>query len=206
VGKKLKAIEEMARELELTNIQTHHGRVEEMVYMENDYGSEKGSHKHAYDVCVGRSVTALPRFCFWIQDLLKQKNKHDAMKKTVGDQGQGGEKTIDHNNSEDGGKLVYIIGGDIENAVINRVAMDVSIDQLLHYDGASDKRALVFQAEDVSSIAKESGEKSLSSQHTLKKNRKQRNSKRNVKGAWAKRNNSVKKERGYDDFQRYDGC
>jgi Predicted S-adenosylmethionine-dependent methyltransferase involved in bacterial cell division len=62
VGKKLKAIEEIAKELGLNNIKTHHGREEEIV----DDLLQCRKYKNSFDICVGRSVTPMPRFCFWI--------------------------------------------------------------------------------------------------------------------------------------------
>jgi len=39
----------------------------------------------------------------------------------------------------DQGRLVYIIGGEVEESVTSRLEANVSIDELLQYDGASDK-------------------------------------------------------------------
>lgn len=188
VGKKLKAIEEMVAELGLTNTVTRHCRAE-LLHVEDD----SIDHLHAYDVCVGRSVTALPRFCFWIQNLLKQST--------------GDNKAV----NSDEGKLIYIIGGDIEDGVMNRALMDVPIDQLLEHADTSEKRALVFKASSVSSIATESGEKvpqllqeALKQKKKDKRKQAESRPKRKIKGAWSKRDNSVKKDRGYDNFQRYD--
>lgn len=178
VGKKLKAVEEMIDDLGLKNIKTHHGRVEEMV---NDPIS--GSlHKESYDVCVGRSVTALPKFCFWVQDLLKK----------------GG---VDGDVKQEG-KLVYIIGGEVEPIVLSRVRLDTPIDSLIGREGVSDKRTLVIGGSDIISIAAESGE--TKPKIGAKKSKSNpRRSKDKVKGSWMKRDNALKKERGYDDFQRY---
>ncbi len=112
VGKKLKAVEEMARELDLRNLRIHHGRAEEMT----DDILEGSRHRGAYDVCLGRSVAALPKFCFWISELIKPES----------------------------GRLVYIIGGDIADNLIAQVESDVTIDHVLAQDGASDKRILTF--------------------------------------------------------------
>jgi len=178
VGKKLKAVEEMVNDLGLKNVRTHHGRVEEMV---NDPVS--GSlHKGSYDVCVGRSVTALPRFCFWVQDLLKK-------------------GVVDGDINEEG-KLVYIIGGEVETMVLSRVKSDTPIDNLIGREGVSDKRILVIGGNDIISIAAESGE--TKPKIGVKKSKSNpKKSKEKVKGSWIKRDNALKKERGYDDFQRY---
>lgn len=167
VGKKLKAVEEMANELGLQNVRVHHGRAEEMV----DDELEGLRHKEAYDVCVGRSVAALPKFCFWIQELLKPES----------------------------GRLVYIIGGDIESFLLSQAESDVAIDAVLEQDGASDKRILIFPQEAVASIAAESGE--VKRKRGKPRKRVER-SKQRAKGQWAKRDNKPR-QRGYDKFKRY---
>ena len=167
----------MAAELDISNVRIHCGRVEEMYVKEG-----KGQHYKSYNIVLGRSVTALPRFCAWVSDLLK-----------------------------DDGKLIYIIGGDLEDVVEARIQSDTRVDDLLHREeGTSDKRALIFGASSVEEIAEESGEKfnvvrSGSTQKTKKKsNQKQSQGKKLAKGAWSKKRNDVKKDRGYDDFQRYE--
>ena len=178
VGKKLKAIDDMASELGLDNIQTHHGRAEQIA----DDPIIGRIHKRKYDICVGRSVTAMPRFCFWIQDLLKQGT----------------------------GKLVYIIGGEVEESVQMRLEDDLLIDDLLDCEGASEKRTLVLSSSDVISVAKTSGEKKV----VVKTNKRSSGGKKprqsdegkwnKSKGGWAQRNNAEKKERGYSSFKRYE--
>ncbi|GMI06654.1 hypothetical protein TrVE_jg921 [Triparma verrucosa] len=59
VGKKLKVVNDMATQLETSNVQVHHGRAEEM----------KSGH---FDVVVGRSVADLPRFCSWVEHLMHE--------------------------------------------------------------------------------------------------------------------------------------
>jgi len=171
----LKAIEEMVEELGLTNVQTHHGRVEEMV-------DNSPFHRGAYDLCVGRSVAPLPKFCFWIKDLLK-KEDGDA-------------------NGRTEGKLVYIVGGEIEEMVSSKAKLNIPINSLIGKDGYSDKLALVFSESDVSAIAVESGEKKVR-KGTQKVRNKPRRRKNNSKGSWDKRDSSVRKQRGYDNFERY---
>lgn len=129
VGKKLKAIDEMVMELGITNVKTHHGRAEEIV----DDPINGRKHKNSFDICVGRSVTSMPKFCFWIQDLLRQKDNE--------------------------GKLYYIIGGDVEKSVTSKLKGEYELEDLLGCKGASDKRALILNASDVLQVAKESGEK-----------------------------------------------
>jgi 16S rRNA (guanine527-N7)-methyltransferase len=185
VGKKLKAIEEMAKELGLNNIKTHHGRAEEIV----DDPLQGRQYKNSFDICVGRSVTAMPRFCFWIQDLLKKDKKQADV------------------SFEGGGRLVYIIGGDVEESVTSRLVADIAIDDLLDCKGVSDKRTLVLRASDVVKVAKESGEKKQT-KGAVKKNATKGmmtigERKNAPKGAWTKRDNSVKKQRGYENFKRF---
>lgn len=188
IQKKLVAVSEMAAELDMGNVRVHCGRVEEM------YADSKGKREHRgkYDVVLGRSVTALPRFCAWISDLLKR-GKDDA---------------------EDEGRLIYIIGGDLDELVESRIVQDMPVDQLLgRQEGSSDKRGLIFSARDVETIATESGEKQKIVRTGPGRRRKNSNSnsgggggsggKKTAKGEWSKKRNDVKKDRGYDDFQRY---
>jgi len=193
IQKKLVAVSEMAAELDVTNVRIHCGRCEEM------YAEKEGRKEHLgkYDVCLGRSVTALPRFCAWMHPLLKKKKQKD---------------------NDDEGRLIYIIGGELEDVVESRIQSDTYLDELLHrQEGTSDKRALIFLANDVEEIAVESGEidKILRSAPPGmgRKNRKgsktqqqqqQQGKNKVAKGAWQKRDNAVKKERGYDDFQRFE--
>lgn len=123
VGKKVRVVEEMAAELELDNVQVSHGRAEEMVDNDSQYNG-------LYDICVGRSVAALPKFCFWIQELIKPES----------------------------GRLFYVIGGDLEPDLLAKADSDVAIDDVLEQQGASDKRILTFSQEAVASIAASSGE------------------------------------------------
>lgn len=57
VGKKLKAVQDMAMSLELDHVSVHHGRAEEL------FGQQ-------FDVATGRSVSALGNFCAWMHHLL----------------------------------------------------------------------------------------------------------------------------------------
>mmetsp|Transcript_18707 Transcript_18707/g.18017 ORF Transcript_18707/g.18017 Transcript_18707/m.18017 type:complete len:374 (-) Transcript_18707:5-1126(-) len=175
VGKKLKAVQEMSDELGLKNIKTHHGRVEELL----DDSALRSKYKQTFDVIVGRSVSALPRFCFWVNDLLKPREK-------------GNE-----------GKLVYIIGGDIEENLLELVENDIPIDEILQCDGASDKRTLVIRAQEVSKIADESGETRQKRGAPNKKKKQVQRTRDTTKGSWDKKDNSAKKNRGYENFKRY---
>ena len=170
VGKKLKVVEEIAGALALDNVFTHHGRVEDMV----DDVLVGRKHRNSYDICVGRSVTSIPRFCFWIKDLLN-----------------------------DNGKLVYIIGGEVEEEILTKTQADIKIDDLLDQEGASDKRILVFNQAHVKAIAKNSGEvKQFRGAVSSRKGPNPSKAKK-TKGAWAKRDNAAPKQRGLENFKRY---
>lgn len=167
VGKKLGAVKDMAETLGLTNVRTHHGRAEALP-------------KLKFDVCVGRSVAAIPTFCLWTQNLLQPE-----------------------------GHLLYMIGGDIDDEVLDQATVDQDIDDLLECPGASDKRVLVFSATSVKSIAAASGEKlrvpTNQKQMTLGKNKtNKKKPQQQAKGHWVKREDSAPKRRGYENFKRYD--
>ena len=180
IGKKLKAIEEMTQALHISNVKTYHGRVEEM----SSHPIHGLLHKNAYDFCVARSVAALPTFCFWIQDLLKEKH----------------------------GQLLYIIGGDINPYVQSKILRDIPINHIFQREDISEKHILIFPSKHVLDIAAHSGEKkrivgvprikssTKSSSSSSNANRKTSSS----QGAWKKRDNSIKKDRGYNDFKRYE--
>jgi len=193
IQKKLVAVSEMAAELDVENVRIHCGRCEEM------YAEREGRKEHLgkYDVCLGRSVTALPRFCAWMYPLLKMQQQQQ-----------------DEDGDGEEGRLIYIIGGELEDVVESRIRSDTNLDELLdREEGTSDKRALIFMANDVEEIAVESGEVDKIVRHApagtgkkskKKKNQQQQRTNKVAKGAWQKRDNSVKKERGYDDFQRFE--
>ena len=175
VGKKLTAVQDMADELGLDNVRTHHGRVEELV----DDPVEGKTHRHGFEAILGRSVTAMPRFCFWISDLLKKEE----------------------------GKLLYIIGGDVEDIVASQVERDVPIDDLLGVAGASDKRVLLLPAAAVEDVARNSGETKRvhgSGKKKKKGNSSKRKGSNAAKGQWRKRDNATPKQRGYERFERFE--
>mmetsp|Transcript_24684 Transcript_24684/g.30329 ORF Transcript_24684/g.30329 Transcript_24684/m.30329 type:complete len:343 (-) Transcript_24684:76-1104(-) len=176
VNKKLTAIDDMITSLALTNVQTLHTRVEEMATI------SPTKHKHQYGVVLGRSVTSIPRFCFWIKELLVRKT----------------------------GKMVYITGGDLEDFVEERCFLTVPISG----EGEETKRALVINQVNVDWIAGKSGEKSRKVGKEGSKKKRIGVGKSNggsggssrsekVKGKWDKKDNSVVKDRGYEDFRRY---
>mmetsp|Transcript_1307 Transcript_1307/g.2896 ORF Transcript_1307/g.2896 Transcript_1307/m.2896 type:complete len:238 (+) Transcript_1307:1489-2202(+) len=205
VQKKLVAVSEMAAEMEVGNVRVHWGRVEEM---------DRKKHGGVYDVVVGRSVTALPRYCAWITSLLKRKTGASGGD-VDGDEKQG---------REEEGRLIYIIGGELEEVVESRIMKDMPLDRLLQRaEGTTDKRALVFLASDVREIAEESGElkkvvnaankagSASSSASGKKKSTKSNNNnapksvdKNKARGEWSQKRNDVKKDRGYDNFKRYE--
>ena len=139
----------------------------------------------------------MPRFCFWIQDLLKRGNENAT-------KGKNGASEQQQQQQQQEGRLVYIIGGEVENSVSSRLVADIPIDDLLRCKGASDKRTVVLRASDVLSIANESGEKKRSRVSVNSSKKRSTSGGRNTpKGAWAKKDNSVKKQRGYEDFKRF---
>jgi len=172
VGKKLKAVDEIVTSLSLKNIETLHERAE---YIVDDIQGKK-KHMNAYDVCVGRSVATIPKFCFWTQDLLRSKD----------------------------GRLMYIVGGDIDDDILSRTESTFTINELLQQEEEiSDKRILVFPQSQVQTIAATSGEKK-SKRNPANSKKIKRNKSKLSKGGWTKRDNSAPKQRGYENFQRYE--
>lgn len=167
VGKKLGVVQDMANQLGLSNVKTHHGRAEVLA-------ATKGGT--LFDLCVGRSVAAIPTYCFWIQKLLKK----------------------------DTGKLLYMLGGEIEQEALEQAQTDEDIDHLLQYPGASDKRVLVFPQKAVRSIADASGEKLRVPVSMLGQKRSRKPKDKRSKGEWSKRDRSIPKQRGYENFRRFD--
>ena len=72
----------------------------------------------------------MSRFCGWVSDLMKDEGGNDG--------------------DDQGGRLIYIIGGELEELVESRIVNDIPINKLLQRaTGTSDKRALIFNARDV---------------------------------------------------------
>lgn len=196
VRKKLVAVSDMAAELEAENVRVHWGRVEEMHLPAHDAQDEDGGgkkqehHRGRYDLVLGRSVAALPTFCAWVDPLLK--------------------KAAKEGDDREEGKLVYIIGGELDDLVTSRVSGDEPLDGLLGRAAAtSDKRALTIRARDVAALARESGEKlplrvAPRPGKNDGKNKVRRKKDKLARGAWGKRQSGVRKQRGYDDFQRFE--
>jgi 16S rRNA (guanine527-N7)-methyltransferase len=203
IRKKLLAVSDMASELDVANVRIHHGRVEEM-YINEETGQTNMEHYNKYNIILGRSVTALPRFCGWVTNLIQR------------------EPPSHQEGGSGGGRLIYIIGGELDEIVSSRIVQDIPIDKLLcRTKVMSDKRALLFNAQDVYEIARNSGEEIVrndvvvvrNNSSSRRKSVEQSNttgggatgkSKPLAKGAWSKKQNDVKKQRGYDDFKRYE--
>jgi len=62
VGKKVKVVEDIARQLKLENVETRHGRVESL--------------NREFDFITGRAVKELPLFVSWIRQLGRRGRKH----------------------------------------------------------------------------------------------------------------------------------
>ncbi|KAL3765619.1 hypothetical protein ACHAW5_008276 [Stephanodiscus triporus] len=249
VKKKLVAVSEMISDLDLSNVRVHCGRVESM-------GGR--DHLGRYDVILGRSVTALPRFCGWVSHLVRrERRKVEGKEECYGDEGDGegggttttrwggaGKESVVVGGGSGGGRLIYIIGGELDDVVRSRVVRDVPIDELLvRRRSTSDKRALVFGARDVIEIARLSGGGAEEGGGAARREGRgpattpprprrpfspgrgkglaERGGRtRNVvggdnvvgggkndkpaRGAWSERRNDVKKQRGYDNFRRYE--
>ncbi len=63
IGKKVKAAQQMADELGITNVQTHWGRMEEV--------------QDQFDFIVSRAVKPLPQMAMWLKGKFKQKSNHE---------------------------------------------------------------------------------------------------------------------------------
>ena len=64
IGKKVMVVEDMVKQLDLSNAEVKRGRVEEL------------PRKKTYDFIIGRAVTALPTFFGWVQDKVAKGAKH----------------------------------------------------------------------------------------------------------------------------------
>jgi hypothetical protein len=100
--------------------------------------------------------------------------------------------------------------------VQSRISRYIPISHIFDGDDVSDKRILMFPTKQVLEIAARSGEKKriigvpkLKSKSKVTDKDKPTMSNRNrsassSQGAWKKRDNSIKKDRGYEDFKRYE--
>jgi 16S rRNA (guanine(527)-N(7))-methyltransferase RsmG len=73
IGKKITAITEMVQELNLSNVVTYRGRVED--YFTNTSDVDLTETKK-FDIVTGRSVARLPQFCAWATNLLNPDSGH----------------------------------------------------------------------------------------------------------------------------------
>ena len=203
ITKKIASVQDMVDTLQLSNVNTYNGRVEE--YFTTTRTTTTGGDIPKFDIVTGRSVTALPQFCSWIKDLVKQ----------------------------DGGHLVYWIGGHIDEAIQEYITSNISIQEHLSISSAGsniwndnfDKRVLIVPASGVRTIAASVPEsqfqqqmsKSLpttrrlrttsstsSSSRSRNNNNSDSSTNKLAKGEWRKRNDPDQpKQRGYENFQRY---
>ena len=63
IAKKIKVVDEVVEGLNLTNVKTTHGRVEDV--------------KDQYDFIVSRAVAAMPTFVRWVKGKIAKKSKHE---------------------------------------------------------------------------------------------------------------------------------
>lgn len=203
VGKKIAAVRDVAAQLRLPNVQTYHGRAEDydLAATATTATSSANANSERFDVVTGRSVTALPQFCAWVQHLLKPETGH----------------------------LIYWIGGDIDPALLERTVINRSIQDIIpDWTDNHDKRILVFPAAAVRAIAAESGivvkpatttAATINRRHPPKdstaaaaaaaagkRQQARPNSKKKrqtAKGAWRKKSADEPRQRGYDNFKRY---
>lgn len=175
VGKKVAAVAEMAATLQLTNVETYHGRVEN--YFDDDQTGVVVAVAEKFDVVTGRSVTALPQFCAWVQHLLKPESGH----------------------------LIYWIGGEVDPAILQLAVDKTAIrERIPTWKDDFDKQMLVFTAAAVKQIAASSGvvvTPTKRSNAFVTRRREAKDGKR-PKGAWQKKNDGPR-QRGYENFQRY---
>ena len=141
-------------------------------------------YERLFDVATGRSVSAIPQFCAWMHHLLEPQTGH----------------------------LLYWIGGDVTDDLLNKTCSQTVIQDVLPPTTVtSDKRILVFPATAVSQIARESGIKvqrqSQQPLHKQRTNNKPRKpvGKKKSRGAWTRKNHrrDEPRDRGYSNFQRY---
>eukprot|EP00934_Nitzschia_sp_Nitz4_P007068 Nitzschia sp. Nitz4//scaffold14_size191712//136785//138074//NITZ4_001743-RA/size191712-processed-gene-0.324-mRNA-1//-1//CDS//3329536987//7058//frame0 len=226
--KKLAVVQDIAQRLGLTNVRTLHARAPHDFYVEdcpsivgtNSFGRSILDDTHhnnmqnsplaisltelergTFDLCVGRSVATLPVFSFWVEPLLRPQT----------------------------GRLAYWTGGQIPKEWLDQTSLQTAISQLLQppasqdvsgdsHTSPSEKRLVVLDYNVVHSLGLTSGEKvRLPNPISLRRRQRrykqqqqqqQRGKKQNyrlVRGEWGRRKNAgMPKQRGYDDFQRYD--
>mmetsp|Transcript_8286 Transcript_8286/g.17733 ORF Transcript_8286/g.17733 Transcript_8286/m.17733 type:complete len:220 (-) Transcript_8286:4-663(-) len=202
----------MADRLELQGIdvQVHHGRAEDFV-----------QGRRQFDVATGRSVSELGQFCSWMHGLLKREDNH------------GGDDDSTAATASSSPCLLYWIGGDVDQSIYQYTTSDTPVSELIPSLASSDKRVLQFPQSAVSNIAEQHLGKaafraSLKNQKKQKKSATKPNNNNSTttsnprkqkaaRGSWktSRRTSndneegtgaaaSTPKQRGYQDFQRYD--
>ena len=202
ITKKIATVKDMVTKLQLSNVNTYTGRVEEYFSITT---TATGATMPKFDIVTGRSVTALPQFCSWIKDLVK----------------------------DDDGHLVYWIGGEIDEMVREYLVSNVAIQDHICslssiptiWNDNVDKRVLIVPASGVRAIAalipesqfqqqlaksvavtRRLGTRPPPSLRSRNSNSNNNNATSNklAKGEWRKRNDPDQpKQRGYESFQRY---
>ncbi|GKY92695.1 hypothetical protein MPSEU_000239700 [Mayamaea pseudoterrestris] len=180
VGKKLIAVQNMAEQLELTNVQTHHGRAEAYTGLLE----QNGSHS-LFDVATSRSVSALPNVCTWMHHLLEPKTGE--LLYWIGDSETEVAKDASLND------IVRV------DAVVPGLKSDKSIWTL--------RQAQVSAIAKKSGIKMErnwqSKQPDATTSATASWSEKKGNRISPSKGAWKRKDPSAPKDRGYEGFQRY---
>jgi 16S rRNA (guanine527-N7)-methyltransferase len=193
VGKKIQAVQQMAQQLGLKNVETFHGRAESLSITT----TSSAMQQKQFDWVVGRSVAAIPTYACWIDHLLKSK-KNDKNKSDDDDV---------HGNF---GHLVYLIGGDIDESILEHAVQNEEISTLLDCPNVSDKRVLIFPQPAVHHLALASGEKRATTAGSSIGGRSVKNMGRikavMPKGQWRKRDATLPKQRGYEGFRRFDSA
>jgi 16S rRNA (guanine(527)-N(7))-methyltransferase RsmG len=204
ITKKIATVHDMITKLQLSNVNTYNGRVEEYFAITTTT-TTAGATIPKFDIVTGRSVTALPQFCSWIKDLV----------------------------NEDKGNLVYWIGGQIDEMIQEYIFSNIAIQDHICssssipnvWNDNFDKRVLIVPASGVRAIAalvpesqfQQQLAKSIAEKRRLglisspssprprnNSNDNSASSNKLAKGEWRKRNDPDQpKQRGYESFQRY---
>ena len=221
IRKKLVAVSDMASELGVTNVRIHCGRAEEM----------KQGHTGMYHVVLGRSVTALPNFCSWIYGLLKREeggNKNNSGIEKGGGGGGGGRLIYIIGGDIDEMVQSKVIS-DIPIDTLLQRPMDTSDKRALIFStqGVRDiaREFLGTKREEEDRMAGNSRRRNSNNAPVRNNGSRNNNSmmmdgrggpdkrggsaagrsKKPARGAWSeKRNDGVAKQRGFDDFQRFE--
>jgi 16S rRNA (guanine527-N7)-methyltransferase len=174
VGKKVAAVADMAVHLNLPNVETYHGRVEDYFTTETGRGTEK------FDIVTGRSVTSIPQFCAWVQHLLKPDTGHLVY-------WIGGDVDSD------------ILQHAIQNTAIQEriPAWSDDFDKKMLVFPASAVNAIAASSGVVVVPSKNTKSRSFTTKRSEIKDGKR------PKGEWRKKDPNGPRQRGYENFQRY---